>query len=529
LPLEFRPATIPAVLRRNAQRTPDRAALVSPSVGADRTLTFAELDYLSDTLGAALQSQLHVRPGTRVGWLLDNRRAREALVAYHAVLKAGAVNVPINTRLHPQEIAHELDHAGCERLIVDQEIADAVLARASFEDSAVVTVGGAEDRFEALLERPADADQPACKPDDLAIIVYTSGTTGVPKGIEHTHASSLASGISWADCLQLGPNDVLQSPFPVFSGAGLHFNGLSALWAGATYVPDVTQTEPSLARLQRTGATVFVAVPSIYEYWLADGDLGGRDLRSLRTLDYGGAAMAAHTIEDLSAALPAVRLLQTYGFTEAGPGGTYLPEAHALERLGSIGSRAAGRFTSFRVIDDDNNDVEPGQVGEFIITGPSMMRGYHRDPQATEAVTIDGWVRSGDLVSFDNEGFLYFMDRRKDIIVRGGYNISAREVEIAIGSHPAVMEVAVFGVPHVQLGEDLVAAVVTRTGTQVDTATLRRAAEGQLAAFKVPRRFAFVDVLPKNAAGKVIKRDLSARFGGDRSDAGPANSGAAGR
>ena len=306
---------------------------------------------------------------------------------------------------------------------------------------------------------------PTSERDDLASILYTSGTTGLPKGVEHTQESSLAAGIGWADAFRLTGADVLQSPFPIFGGAALHFNGVSSLWAGGTFVVATADTAASWSLVEQWRSTVYVAVPSIYQYWLAHPDLGAADLSSLRLLDYGGASMPLPVIVRLREAFPTVRLIQTYGLTEAGPGGTYLPEEYAIERLGSLGSRGAGRFTEFRVIREDGSDVDADELGELVLRGPSMMRGYHRDPEATRAVFVDGWLRSGDVVRFDTEGFLYLVDRKKDLILRGGYNISGVEIENALLKHPDIAEAAAFGMPHPILGETVAAAVVARPGT----------------------------------------------------------------
>ena len=191
-------------------------------------------------------------------------------------------------------------------------------------------------------------------------------------------------------------------------------------------------------------------------------------LATLRILDYGGSSMPPSMIERLRAAVPTAGLVQSYGLTEAGPGGTYLPEEYALSKLGSIGNRCAGRFTQVRVVDEAGADVGPDGVGELLLRGPSVMEGYHRDPVATDAAFVDGWLRSGDVVRVDADGFLFHVDRKKDIVVRGGFNIGSVEVEAALVAHPAVAEAAVFGVPHPRLGEDVHAVVTLRAGCAVD-------------------------------------------------------------
>ncbi|MDT4921339.1 MAG: fatty-acyl-CoA synthase, partial [Pseudonocardiales bacterium] len=320
---------------------------------------------------------------------------------------------------------------------------------------------------------------------------------------------SIAAAIGWSEALGLAPGDVLQSPFPVFSGAGLHFNGLSCLWAGCEFVIDDYGTAASLELAGARQTSVYVAVPSIYAFWLDSPELDATALRSLRVLDYGGAAMAPALIRQLRERLPGVGLVQTYGLTEAGPGGTYLPAEDALVRLGSIGRRCAGEFTEFRVVDaDGQNVVSADEVGELLLRGPAVMDGYLDDPAATDTAFDDGWLRSGDIVRLDADGYLYVVDRKKDIIVRGGYNISSAEVEAVLLSHPDILDAAVVGIAHPRLGEDVHAFVVMRDGASLDPADASSFAAERIADFKVPRGYTFVDTLPRNAAGKVLKPQL---------------------
>jgi acyl-CoA synthetase (AMP-forming)/AMP-acid ligase II len=513
LPPHYAPVTVPALLRRRASQHPERVAAVAASSGRYRSLTYRELDEASDRLAAALIRHWRLPRGATVAWALDNDHGSDALVLFHALLKVGLVNVPLNTRLTPHEIAEIAGHAQASAVVATtaQLAALAPLAqdRLGLAGNRLLDLSGGWSTI-AATEALAPQDEP--NRTDLASILYTSGTTGLPKGVEHTHESSVAAGISWADAFRLTGNDVLQSPFPIFSGAALHFNALSSLWAGGTVVIDNTDVASALERIGEYRSTVYVAVPSIYQYWLRSDALATADLSSLRILDYGGASMPLAVIDRLRAALPDVGLMQTYGLTEAGPGGTYLPEEYAVQRLGSIGSRGAGPFTRFRIVRDDGTDVGPDEIGELVLRGPSIMRGYHRDPEATAAVFLDGWLRSGDLVRYDETGFAYLVDRRKDLILRGGYNISSVEVENAVVSHPDVVAAAAFGLPHPALGEVVAAAVVLRPEAQVTVADLLEHVTPLLASFKRPTKVFLVDDLPRNASGKVLKRELTARF-----------------
>jgi acyl-CoA synthetase (AMP-forming)/AMP-acid ligase II len=508
LPQEYRPRTIPELLLRRAEQYPQRIALTGRLDDDDVSLTFAELHERSDRLAAGLVAAGLAGAGLPVAWALSNEQGVRALTLYHGVLKTGSFNVPVNPRLAPAEIAGLLEHCGAQVLVGAASVLENVVARSP----ALRTVDLTElDRI-ASTDASSRPSAPA-DPDDLASVLYTSGTTGVPKGVEHTHGSSLAAGIAWADCFRLRDLDVVQSPFPASSGAGLHFNGLASLWAGAHVVFDETRLPDVFERIDRLGATLYVAVPSIYQYWLASAALDDYSLASLRIIDYGGASMAPAVIERLAARLPGVGFMQTYGFTEAGPGGTYLPEEYSLSRLGSIGARAAGRSSRIRVVDDAGDDVPPGVDGELLFCGPSVMRGYHRDPVTTAAVFVDGWLRSGDVVRFDDEGFLYFVDRKRDLIVRGGYNIAPVEIEQVLLRRDDIVDASAFALAHEHLGEVPAAVVVVADQEHPpDEAELIAHCARLLADFKTPIRVFVVDEIPKTPAGKALRRVLRDRY-----------------
>ena len=487
------------------------------------SFTFTELDDLSNRLARGLASAGIAKKGLPVAWALSNQQGVRAVTVYHAVLKAGAFNVPLNPRLAPTEIVELLEHCGAEVLIGTASVVESVAAlRPGLR---TVDLTDLDRIISTTTSGPVGVQTDS---GDLASVLYTSGTTGMPKGVEHTHGSSLATAIAWADCFRLQEDDVVQSPFPVTSGAGLHFNGLACLWAGAHVIYDGTQLPEVFARIELFRSTVYVAVPSIYRSWLASPELDNYSLSSLRILDYGGASMSSAVIERLAERLPNVGFMQTYGFTEAGPGGTYLPEEYCLSRLGSIGARPAGRSSSVRVVDERGIDVPPGIEGELLFRGPSMIRGYHRDPATTASVFVDGWLRSGDLVRFDDEGFLYFVDRKRDLIVRGGYNIAPVEIEQVLLRRDDIVEVSAFGLPHEELGEVPAAAVVVaESGHPPNEAELIVYCSRLLADFKIPMRIFLIDEIPKNPAGKALRRILRGRFANPSKSTGPIEEGQA--
>jgi acyl-CoA synthetase (AMP-forming)/AMP-acid ligase II len=520
-PAELRPDTVSGLLDRRADERPEAVGLVAVSQAAGyRTLSFQTWRREAAQLAHVLAHEYGVQPGDRVAWLLGNRHGTEALVTYHAVARLAAVNVPINDRLTPREIAHILDHSGARALLAPERsrepVGQAVAALAT--PPATITVDGADGAaLWALTRRAPEAPARPVSPRDDLCLVYTSGTTGTPKGVLHTHGSAVAAGLQWADAFRLTTDDALQSPFPIFGGGALHFNSLSALWAGASFVLEDFDPADTLRLMASAGMTVYVAVPSVYQLVLDVSRPDPERLRRVRILDYGGASMTPTLIKELRRAFPWAGLMQTYGLTEAGPGGIYLPEEYALARLGSVGNRPMGRYTRFRVVRPDGTDVGPDELGEFILTGPSLMKEYYRDPEATAAALRDGWLWTGDIVRVDEAGFVYHVDRRKDLVVRGGYNISSVEVEAVLARHPSVVEAAVVAKPHHVLGEDLKAYITVRPGDgPVDLDAIRAHCAASLADFKVPRDIEVVDELPRNAAGKVLKRvlrDRAARAG----------------
>lgn len=501
--------TIPHALERRAAQSPERVALIgNDGSGEYAPLTYAEVLALSSMVCTRLVADHGQLAGKHVLWLYGTSNPLVAFVLYHAIARAGAVNVPVN----PASTAAEVDD------LVHRTAAPIVIAApgAEFGPAAADRLVPLGDL--AALRGYADNGLPSLplpplRPEAPAVVLFTSGTTGRSKGVVHSHATALAAGAGWADAFELTGSDVYQSMFPVYAGAGLHFSGLACLLAGATYVIDEPRpTRESLARIERYGATVYAAVPSVYRYWLSES-WAGLDLSSLRLLDFGGSVMHRSLIEALRDALPGVELVQTYGLTEAGPGGLHLPPRFLDVKLGSIGCIGSGGL-QFRVDTASTGEEPPAGdegdvVGELQLRGSSIMLGYLDDPVSTAAVFDGEWMRTGDLVRRDPDGFVFFVDRLKDLIIRGGFNISSLEVEEVLLQHPGVRQIAVFGLAHEALGEVVAAAIVPEA--DLDLTALRSFAEERLARVKVPARVVLVDELPVSAAGKVLKSSLRGR------------------
>lgn len=509
--------SIGSLLAAQTDRRGDQVALIGDDGhGTYRALSYSELRALARALGQAIRIAVAragvEASGARVAWSFDNRNALSAIVTYHAVAEIGAVNVPVNPASSQDEVAGILARANVSLLVGIR----AVTELSTNSNATSWTVDSFDDLREIVAAHRPDPAEVEVGPEAPAIVLFTSGTTGRSKGVVHTHRTALAAGSGWREAFDLGASDVYQSMFPIYAGGGLHFSWLACLGAGATYLVDQARpTAASLQRVEQHRSTVYAGVPSIYEYWLAES-LTYADLSSLRLLDFGGSVMRRSTIEALRAALPNVDLLQTYGLTEAGPGGLYLPP-HLLDaHLGSVGCVGSGGLR-FRVRPNALAPEHPaaaevrptdGVVGELQLAGPSLMLGYLDDPEGTASVFDGEWMHTGDLVRIDPEGFVYFLDRFKDLIVRGGFNIASVEVEEAVLAHPTVGLAAAFGVPHPTLGEVVGVALVPEGEQSIDLGALGRFLESRLARVKRPAYVVVLDALPVSTAGKVAKSAL---------------------
>ncbi|MED4584611.1 AMP-binding protein [Brevibacillus choshinensis] len=518
--LPFR--TIPEYLRHYAGKHPEKVAIVAMSGVEKRKtrLTYSQLDEITSRLANAFL-ELGIQKGERIGIYMGNEQGMECLVSFYSAHKMGAINVPINARYLGEELHYILEHCEATTLITSNILIPKVMEIMDTNTKLknLIIVGNHEYEpvtgfeiidFEALLGTNAPDRLPAIEltETDDADWIYTSGTTARPKGVMHTHRSAIFAGISVGGAIGIEEIDIYQSAFPFFTSSGCHFNALSVLVKGATFIMDRRfDREETFQTIQEERTTIYVGVPSVYTYMLDSGKATDYDLSSLRLLDYGGAPMPKQVILDLYKQFPAIELRQTYGLTEAGPTGTFLPGEFALLKLGSVGKEGMP-MVDVKIVDENDQLVEPNVVGEICYRSPANMRGYFKNEEATKEALRDGWLHSGDLVYRDEDGFIFHVDRKKDVIIRGGFNISSLEVENCLYEHPAVLEVAAVGKPHKSLGEDILVFIVLRNGAKVDAQEIRDFCSGRLADFKVPRDVRFIDKLPKNPMGKVLKKEL---------------------
>lgn len=500
-------------LEKRARLSPRLEALVEVERG-QRTC-YAELDARANRMANALAAQ-GVQPADRVALLMMN--GIEYLESYFAIAKLGAVMVPLNWRLVPGELAFILCDSGAGVLLYDADFDAPVAALRELETPLRLFVRSGEGaapadtlEYEALREA-APARAPGCPAgaDDPLFIMYTSGTTGLPKGAVHTHGTMIAASTTINLTSDQRYGDRYLQMLPLFhvgaltpATAGVH-RGVTLVLMRAF---DPKRVFPLIAEER---VTTGLAVPSMLNFMLAAGDPGAHDHSSLRWLMSGAAPVPPALIERYAEL--GIEIHQVYGLTEScGPACLISPE-EALAKVGSTGP--AFFHTDVRVVDEQGADVEPGTVGEVIVRGAHVMKGYWNRPEATAETIRDGWLYTGDLATVDKDGFVYIQDRKKDMIISGGENVYPAEIEAVLARHPDVLEVAVIGMPSPRWGESPAAVVVPKPGASPRPEELIDFCNGKLARYKVPRVIELLPEIPRNPTGKVLKRLLRERFPG---------------
>jgi acyl-CoA synthetase (AMP-forming)/AMP-acid ligase II len=507
-------STLADISAHYAQARPD-----NPAVRADgSTWTWAELHDRELRAVAALRA-LGVKKGDRVGWLALNHPEYVTLMC--ACFRMGVVMVAINARLVAREIAYVLGDAGINVLVSETAFLPLVAeAQAATGLATVLMLDAPQDGRPAFADFIAghapDASPIAAAPDDIAVQMYTSGTTGFPKGALLSHRQLLASctkmDTTGERIAQWHDDDVALVAMPLFHATGTCWV-LLAMTAGATMVimprPDIAGIVTAIVSER---ITRLVLVPAVMLAISLHLEAAPADLSSVTVLIYGASPIPLDVLRRSMRAFPRAEFIQVYGATETCGAVTYLPAAdHDAD--GTVRMRGCGKpfpCDEIRIIDNDGNDLPPGNVGEIIIRSPTNMTGYHGKPDATAKVLIDGWYQSGDAGYLDEDGYLYIHDRVKDMIVSGGENIYPAEVENALHEHPAVADCAVIGVPDAKWGEAVKAIVVKRAEVTADE--LINFARTRIAGYKLPKSVDFIDALPRNPSGKILKKELRAPF-----------------
>ena len=491
-------------LSRNLSETAVRYAERPAIRMDDYVLTYAALDDAASRAASLLRDR-GLRPGDRVGLMLPNVPA--FAVIYYGALRAGGVVVPMNPLLKSREVEYYLGNSGAKLLLAWHDVASeaelgAKAARVQFQRVVPGEFEQLVDSFEPAVDVVGRDD------DDTAVILYTSGTTGKPKGAELTHGGlDQNQAVSGRTLLNIGPLDVVMGCLPLFHVFGMTV-GLNLAVAGGACLTLIPRFDPrkALEVIGRDKVTIFEGVPTMYSAMLGERDRSQSqyDVSSLRLCVSGGAALPVEVLRGFEDALGCI-VLEGYGLSETSPVASF-NHPDKERKAGSIGTPIMG--VQMRVVDGSGEVLRPGEIGEIEIRGPNVMKGYWGKPEATAAAMRDGWFSTGDLGRMDEDGYFYIVDRKKDLIIRGGYNVYPREVEEVLYEHPAVAEAAVIGIPHGSLGEEIGAAVELKTGAHPAPEELVAFVKERLAAYKYPRHVWVVDALPRTATGKLLRREV---------------------
>jgi fatty-acyl-CoA synthase len=486
----IRRQTLIDVLQRSAARTPHKLAIACGEV----RWSYAEFDAIVARIAAGLTRQGIVK-GTRVAVLARNSHAFAAL--RFALARLGAVLVPINFMLKADEVAYILRHAGAVMLATDSGLA-ALARAAAARDTAV----------KQFVWLPSETPtSPELAGTDLLQIVYTSGTESSPKGAMLTHDAVLWQYVSCLVDAGIASDDLALHALPLYHCAQLDVFLGPSIYCGASNLITATPTPDNLLPLlEKHRISSFFAPPTVWISLLRSPLFDRTDLSRLRKGYYGASIMPVAVMQEMVQRLPNLKLWNLYGQTEIAPLATMLGPEDQLRKPGSCGRAVLNVIT--RVVDEAMHDVKPGEVGEIVHRSPHVMLGYFHDDERTAAAFEGGWFHSGDLGTIDDEGYISVVDRKKDMIKTGGENVASREVEEAIYRLPQVSEVAVVGLPHPRWVEAVVAVVVAKPGQALTEDQVLAHCNASMAGFKAPKGVVFVDALPKNPSGKLLKRQL---------------------
>ncbi|MGH7322829.1 MAG: acyl-CoA synthetase [Candidatus Rokuibacteriota bacterium] len=495
------------VLAHHADRFPDRPCLV----WGKETITYGELDRRAARTAAGL-ARLGLGPGDVVAVLLYN--CPEFIEAMFAVARLGAIFMPMNWRLAGDEVAYIAGHAGAKLVLSEPELAAlADAARKDLPQARLVGIGGAPPGWtavESLREDGESSPLAAVAADDVHRLMYTSGTTARPKGVMITYANLYWKNVAHVVEFGLTGADKGLACGPLYHVGALDLTTTTVLYAGGTVeIHRKFAAADVLDAFERRGISNVWLAPAMVNQILAHPSLQARDLAGVQLIIDGGEKMPLPLIERLLRAFPNAWFADAYGLTETVSGDTFLDKRTTVRKIGSVGKPCL--HLEVAIWDDADRPLPAGTLGEIVLRGPKVFKGYWKDPEATATAFRGGWFHTGDIGNVDDEGFLYIVDRKKDMIISGGENIASPEVERVLYEHPAVLEAAVVGRPDPRWGEVPIAFVVCREGAAATDGELRQFCLARLAKYKVPRAVEFIDALPRNPSGKVLKRVLRER------------------
>jgi O-succinylbenzoate-CoA ligase len=508
------------LLSKRALINPEREAFVDSSSGL--RLTFAQLNSRCNRLANSL-IELGVKQGDRVALSLMN--SAEFLEAYFAVAKIGGIVVPLNWRLVSDELEFILKDSGAKTLIFGEEFIDVVAdlnsrgEKTDVENWIQVAADNGENEFaqdyENFRDKGNDVEpEIGAEDDDLLYIMYTSGTTGLPKGVVHSHHTSIWALITFVASTDLRDEDRYLAALPLFHVGSLIPVTLNIYWGVTSIIMREFDPVRAWDLIQEEKVTCSLLVPAMLNFMSQVPDIRSYDYSNLRWIQSGASPLPVNLIKKY--AEWDIEVHQIYGLTECCGPACVISAENALNKIGSTGRPFF--HTEGKVVDEEGNDCSPGEQGEVWLKGKHIMLEYWNRPEATaETITEDGWLRTGDVAAIDDEGFIYIQDRIKDMIISGGENVYPAEIENVILALPGVTEVAVIGQPSEKWGESPF-AIVVKNDEEVSEADILNHCDGKLARFKLPKGAAFIDVIPRNANGKVLKRELRLQFPGPAED-----------
>lgn len=489
-------------LAAHAQMQPDKTI----SIYNGRELTYSEFFQKAKNLAGYFQSKGYQTEDI-IALFLKN--SDDFLISYYACQLGGFAVLPINIKLAPPEVDYIIEHSKAKDLIYDDSLervsSNLEASLGTFTDCLETGEGSSFENV--VTDEDITFQKPQVKENDTAVIFYTSGTTGKPKGVMLSAGNVRAISEIWAESLETSANDRMHIVTPLFHCAASHcFTTPTILRGGTVVIEESFSPAQTLETMEREEVTIFFGVPAIFSILLNTPKLAEVKLSSLRLFTYGAAPMPYELVKKIKNLFPDVAVQNLYGQTENSPGATTLKDQYALDKIGSVGEPLP--YTSVKVVDEFGDELPAGQVGEIIVKGPQVMKGYLRNEEATRRTLRDGWMYSGDLGRMDEDGLLYIVDRMKDMIIRGGENVYPVEVEEVLYQMEEILEAAVVGIPHETFGEVPKAYIVLKAGKDLSGDEILAYCEQKLAKYKLPTEFEFLEELPRNASGKVLKHTL---------------------
>jgi O-succinylbenzoate-CoA ligase len=495
-----------SILSQQANKYSNKALIVCD----DQKICYGKLNERVNRLANALIA-LNIKKGDKVAALFYN--SMEAVETFFALLKIGAVCVPLNYRLKGEEFKYIIDHSDSKALIFSGDFAAMLetispdLKKVSIYITTDPAKGSGTLSFHELIRshRPEEPERLVTLEDE-SVILYTSGTTGRPKGVMLTHGNQFFNTINYALAYGMNDQDIELALTPMFHSSTLG-RVVTYIFSGCTFITS-RKFDPSraLKTIEMEKVTSITQAPTMYQAMMNLPEAGRFDTASVRRVVTGAAPMAVSTKKALKKLFPNAGLFDLYGLTEASPGVTILTPGRFFEKIESVGRPMA--FVEVKVVNEESKEVTKEEIGEIICRGPNVMKGYYKDPQGTAEALKNGWLHTGDVGRMDEDGFLYLIDRKKDLIISGGENIYPAEIERVLLEHPKILEAAVIGVPDSYWGERVKAFVVLKPGETLSKEEVIKFCGEHLGSYKKPREVAFIDRLPRNAANKVMKEKL---------------------